>query len=285
MLLKGAHAVEREAKVLQELWSMGFPVPRVHGVCMNEEILGTRFYVMDHIEGRVIWDATFPEVDITQRPLYFDAMNEAIAQLHCINYTQAGLEDYGRPGEYLERQIARWTSQYADDASLVGRDPFIEKLIEWLPVHIPSSTECSIVHGDFRVDNMIFHPSEPRVIAVLDWELSTLGNPLADFAYHLMMFRMPPQIIAGLAGSDLAKLNIPTETEYIAAYCARTGRENIPDLDFYLSFNMFRLAAILHGIHGRLIRGSAVSPHAREMAASYPFVAKLAWQQSQGDQS
>jgi aminoglycoside phosphotransferase (APT) family kinase protein len=180
---------------------------------------------------------------------------------------------------YFERQIGRWSKQYlADDAA--GRVPDMDKLVEWLPAHIPPGDESAIVHGDYRCDNMIFHPTEPKVLAVLDWELSTLGHPLADFTYHLMMYRMPPGTTAGLVGSDLAALGIPSEEEYVAAYCRRTGRSGIADLDFYIAFNMFRLAAILHGIRGRVVRGTAASAHARHMAAQVEPMADLAWQQA-----
>ena len=279
-LLKGAHAVEREAEVLTALYSVGFPVPRVYGLCSDDSVIGTWFYVMDHIDGRIFWDLAFPEVSRDVRPRYFDAMNETLARLHSIDYAAIGLANYGRPGNYFERQIARWSKQYVSDVE-AGRDPHMDRLIEWLPAHVPSGDETRIVHGDFRVDNMIFHPTEPRVLAVLDWELSTLGHPLADFAYHLMMYRMPPLVTAGLGGADLQALNIPGESEYVAAYCRRTGRADIPHLDFYLAFNFFRFAAIAHGIKGRLARGTAASPHAIRMAETVPALAELAWQQAQ----
>ena len=279
-LLKGAHAVEREAQVLQALETTGFPVAHVHGLCMDDGVIGTWFYLMDCVDGRIFWDATFPDVSREERPRYFDAMNETLARLHCVDYGAIGLASYGRPGNYFERQIARWSRQYLGDVE-AGRDPNMDRLIEWLPAHIPTGDDTSIVHGDFRVDNLIFHPTEPRVLAVLDWELSTLGHPLADFAYHLMMYRMPPLIIAGLVGSDLQTLNIPNEADYIAGYCRRTGRDGIADLDFYVAFNMFRLAAIFHGIKGRLARGTAASAHANKMVAALPFIAQRAWDQAQ----
>ena len=280
LVLKGAHAIEREAQVMQALEEVGFPVPHVHGVCMDEKVIGTWFYVMDYVEGRIMWDATFPDVSRDERPRYFDAMNETIAKLHCIDYTAIGLAQYGRPGKYFERQIARWSRQYAADVE-AGRDSHIERMIEWLPGHIPPGDETCLVHGDFRVDNMIFHPTEPRVISVLDWELSTLGHPLADFAYHLVMYRMPPLGISGLVGADLGALGIPTEAQYVAEYCRRTQRDGIPGLDFYVAFNLFRLAAILHGIKGRVARGTATSESAREMVGSLPIVSQSAWEQAQ----
>jgi len=274
-LLKGAHAVEREARVLSALDGAGFPVAHVHGLCTDDDVIGTWFYVMDMVEGRIFWDATFAEVSRDERPAYFDAMNATIAQLHGIDHEAVGLGDYGKPGNYFERQIGRWSKQYLADTD-AGRDPDMDRLIAWLPANIPAGDETAIVHGDFRCDNMIFHPTEARVLAVLDWELSTLGHPLADFAYHAMMYRMPPHIVAGLAGADLAALNIPAETDYVAAYCRRTGRAAIPAYEFYIAFNLFRLAAIFHGIKGRAIRGTAASAHALERAKNFPTLARLA---------
>jgi aminoglycoside phosphotransferase (APT) family kinase protein len=274
-LLKGAHAVEREYRVLDALGRHGFPVARVHGLCTDDEVIGTSFYVMECIEGRIVWDATFPGMAASERAAHFDAMNATMARLHRIDVGEIGLADYGRPGNYFERQISRWTKQYLEDGH-AGRDANMDRLVAWLPGAIPSGDESRIVHGDYRCDNMIFHPTEPRVLAVLDWELSTLGHPLADFAYHAMMYRMPPDIVAGLAGADLAGLGIPREEDYVASYCARTGRSGIAGYDFYIAFNFFRLAAIFHGIKGRVIRGTAASAHAQERAAKFPVLARLA---------
>ncbi len=280
-LLKSAHAVDREYRVITALHGAGFPVARTYGLCTDESVIGTWFYVMDCVEGRVIWDTSFPDVPKTERAAYFDAMNATLAQLHTIDHEKIGLGDYGKTGNYFERQIGRWSKQYlADEAA--GRVADMDKLVEWLPSHIPTGDESTIVHGDFRCDNMIFHPSEPRVLAVLDWELSTLGHPLADFTYHLMMYRMPPGITAGLVGTDLAAAGIPSEQEYVARYCERTGRDGIENLSFYLSFNMFRLAAILHGIKGRVARGTAASAHAKQMASFVEPLAELALKQTQG---
>jgi aminoglycoside phosphotransferase (APT) family kinase protein len=230
---------------------------------------------MEMVEGRIFWDATFPEVSREERPAYFDAMNATLAQLHAFDPAAIGLGDYGKPGNYFARQIGRWSKQYlADD--LAGRNADMDALVEWLPTAIPEGDESSVVHGDFRCDNMIFHPTEPRVVAVLDWELSTLGHPLADFAFHAMMYRMPPEIVAGLKGADLAALNIPSEAEYVAAYCRRTGRAAIPEYEFAVAFNLFRLAAIFHGIKGRVLRGTAASAHAADRAAAFPRLAELA---------
>ncbi len=274
-VLKGAHAVEREAKVLSALGSVGFPVAHVHGLCTDESVIGSWFYVMEMVEGRIFWDATFPHVSREERPAYFDAMNATIAQLHSIDHEAVGLGDYGKPGNYFARQVGRWSKQYLEDG-LAGRDPNMHALVEWLPTAIPEGDETSVVHGDFRCDNMIFHPTKPRVIAVLDWELSTLGHPLADFAYHAMMYHMPPNIVAGLEGADLTALNIPSEAEYVAAYCRRTGRDSIASWDFYVAFNYFRLAAIFHGIKGRYLRGTAASAHAKDRAEAFPVLARLA---------
>ena len=274
-LAKGAHDVLREARILTALADTPVPVARVHGVCSDESVIGTPFFLMEMVEGRIFWDATFAEIARAERPAYFDAMNATIAALHRIAPEAVGLGDYGRPGNYFARQIARWSGQYLDDAD-AGRNEDMDALVAWLPQHIPAGDESRIVHGDFRCDNLIFHPHEPRVLAVLDWELSTLGHPLADFAYHAMMYRMPPDIVAGLGGADVAALGLPSEQDYVAAYCARTGRDGIADYEFYLAFNFFRIAAIFHGIKGRVIRGNAASAHARERAASFPRLARLA---------
>jgi aminoglycoside phosphotransferase (APT) family kinase protein len=200
--------------------------------------------------------------------------------LHGIDYRAAGLEGYGKPGTYFARQIARWVRSYREDEQ-AGRIPAMDRLADWLPAHIPDDgDETSIVHGDFRCDNMIFHPTEPRVVAVLDWELSTLGHPLADFTYHLMMYRTPKGLPAGMLGDDPVALGLPTEAEYVAAYCRRTGRAGIPALDFYLAFNMFRFAGIIHGIKGRLLRGNASSAHAAQMVSQLDDLAEHAWQQA-----
>lgn len=281
-LLKGAHAVEREARVLQALTKADFPVARVHALCTDDDVIGTWFYVMDMVEGRIFWDATFSAVPQPERAAHFDAMNATIAALHRIDPQTVGLEDYGRPGNYFARQVSRWTKQYLQDEA-AGRDPAMDRLVEWLPANIPQAEEVAIVHGDFRCDNMIFHPTEPRVLAVLDWELSTLGHPLADFTYHSMMYHMPPEIVAGLLGADLARLGLPSEADYVRSYCARTGRTEIPRplYLFCIAFNLFRLAAIFHGIKGRVVRGTAASAHARERATHFQRLAELAWERAQ----
>jgi aminoglycoside phosphotransferase (APT) family kinase protein len=274
-LIPGAHAVDREARVLSALGKAGFPVAHVFGLCTDDAVIGTWFYVMDMVEGRVFWDNTFPEIARDDRPAYFDAMNATIAQLHGFDPAAIGLGDYGKPGNYFARQIGRWTRQYLED-ELAGRNPDMDALVAWLPENIPPGDETSVVHGDFRCDNMIFHPTEPRILAVLDWELSTLGHPLADFAYNAMMYRVTPDIVPGLGGADIAALNIPSEADYVAAYCRRTGRASIPNYPFYLAFNLFRLAAIFHGIKGRVLRGTAANAQAAARAEALPRLARIA---------
>jgi aminoglycoside phosphotransferase (APT) family kinase protein len=279
-LLKGAHAVDREARMISALEMTDFPVPHVYALCTDDSVIGSWFYVMDLVAGRIFWEASFPGVPDVDRPLYFDSMNETLARLHRIDPNTIGLGDFGRPGNYFARQIARWSKQYVEDAD-AGRLADMDMLVEWLPANIPPGDEVSIVHGDYRVDNMIFHPTEPRVLAVLDWELSTLGHPLADFTYHLMMYRMPPQLSAGLLGLELKALGLPPEEEYVAAYCRRTGREGIQDLGFYMAYNMFRLAAIYHGIKGRAMRGTAASAAADQTAAKLPALAARAREEAE----
>jgi aminoglycoside phosphotransferase (APT) family kinase protein len=282
-LLKSAHAVDREYRVISALYPTGFPVARPFGLCTDDSVIGTWFYIMDFVDGRVIWDGTFPDVPTSERHRYFDAMNETIARLHGTDPMSIGLHDFGKPGNYFARQIGRWSQQYQADIEEAGRVPDMDRLAEWLPENIPPGEEVAIVHGDYRCDNMIFHQTEPRVLAVLDWELSTLGHPLADFSYHLMMYRMPPTGTVGLVDCDLAAMNIPTERAYVEAYCRRTGRdpdEVAANMDFYVAYNMFRLAAIVHGIRARVTRGTAASAHAKAMSATVEPLAALAWEQA-----
>ncbi len=280
-LLPGAHAVEREARVMAALGNTGFPVPRIHGLCEDESVIGTAFFVMDMVEGRIIWEATFPGLTPTDRAAHFDAMNATIAQLHMVDPSTVGLSDYGRPSNFVERQVARWSKQYEQDVE-AGRVPAMDRLVDWLRANLPPDAgDARIVHGDFRCDNMIFAADSPRVAAVLDWELSTLGDPAADFVYHLMMYRMPAGMFTGLDGLDFAALGIPSEADYIAAYCRRTGRDTLPHIDYLMAFVMFRLAAITHGIRGRLARGNASSGHAAATAALTEPLADLAWKQAE----
>lgn len=279
-LLASAHAVDREYRVLSALAQVpGFPVPRTHLYCADAAVIGTPFYVMEFVAGRNFWDTTFPDVPRAERPRYFDAMNATLAALHRVDYAALGLADFGRAGGYLARQIERWGKQYRADTA-AGRVADMDRLIDWLAAHVPADDTTTLVHGDFRCDNLIFHASDPRIVAVLDWELATLGHPLADFSYHALMYRMPPMGVTGLLGRDFAAENIPSEAEYVAAYCRRTGRDGIPDLDFYAAFNLFRLAAIFHGIRGRVVAGTAVNARAREYAALVEPVAALGWEQA-----
>ena len=274
-LLPGAHAVDREARVLAALGAQGFPVAHVYGLCLDPAVIGSWFYVMELVEGRIFWDAALPTIPRADRPDYCDAMNAVLAQLHGFDPQAIGLGDYGKPGNYFARQIGRWTKQYlADD--LAGRNADMDALIAWLPEAIPPGDETTVVHGDFRCDNMIFHPTEPRVLAVLDWELSTLGHPLADFANHTMIYHMPAELGTGLGGVDLTALNIPSEADYVAAYCRRTGRAGIANYPFYIAFNLFRMAGIFHGIKGRVLRGTAANAQATRRAEEFPVLARLA---------
>lgn len=277
LLVKGAHDVLREARVIAALGATDVPVPRVHAVCADESVIGSAFYVMAMVEGRIFWDASFAQVPKPERAAYFDAMNRTIAALHKVDPNAVGLGDYGRPGNYFARQIGRWTQQYQAD-EVAGRDADMDALIARLPTAIPTNDETTIIHGDFRCDNLIFHPERPEVLAILDWELSTLGNPLSDFAYHALMYRVPPDIVAGLGGADPVALGLPEESAYIDAYCRNTGRPGIANWNFYIAFNLFRLAAIFHGIKGRALRGSASSAQARSRAEAFPKVAALARQ-------
>ncbi|MDJ0919240.1 MAG: phosphotransferase family protein [Woeseiaceae bacterium] len=278
-LLKSAHAVDREFRVISALYSADFPVPRPYVYCDDAEVIGTPFFIMEFLDGRIFWDLDLPGMEPEERSAIYDDVNNTIARLHNFDYEALGLSDYGKPGNYFERQISRWTGQYR--ASETDTVESMDALIEWLPGNIPADDSASIVHGDYRLDNMIVHPTEPRVIAVLDWELSTIGHPLADFTYHLMTWEMPEIGIGsiGLADKDLAALGIPDEESYMATYCERTGRvDGIADRHFYSAFNFFRLAAILQGIAGRVRDGTASSAHAGQAVRAVKPLADLGWQ-------
>jgi aminoglycoside phosphotransferase (APT) family kinase protein len=280
-LLPGAHAIEREHRVLEALGRQGFPVARVYGLCESESVIGTAFYVMDMVEGRIFWEAQLPGLSNDDRAAAFDSMNSTIARLHNFDPARIRLGDYGKATGFVERQVARWSKQYAGDVE-AGRIEAMDRLVGWLETHLPAdSGRASVVHGDFRCDNMIFDAAAPAVRAVLDWELSTLGDPASDFTYHLLMYRMPNGLFAGLAGMDLDSLGIPSEEDYVAAYCRRTGRDQLPNKDYLVVFNLFRLAAILHGIRGRIARGTASSSHAVETASKLEPLAELAWAEAQ----
>ena len=278
-LLPSAHAVDREYRVISALHGAGFPVARPHALCEDDAVIGTAFYVMDYVEGRVLWDQSLPGMTKAERFAIWEELNRVIAKLHLLDYRALGLETFGKPGNYIERQIARWTKQY--QAS--GTEPIaaMDELIAWLPQNIPPETGTTVVHGDYRLDNVIYHRAEPRILAVLDWELSTLGDPLADFAYHCMSWHIPPGQFRGIGGLDLAALGIPSESEYIAMYCQRTGRAGIDPShwDFYMAYNLFRIAAILQGIAKRVVDGTAASDHARDAGARARPMAELGWRQ------
>jgi len=282
-LLASAHAVDREFKVISALGRhTDVPVPRAHVLCTDDSVIGTWFYVMDHVEGRIYWDPSFPDVPVAERRAHSFALCDALARLHRVDPEAAGLADYGKSTGYLSRQIARFSKQYSED-SAGGRVESMERVIEWLPKNMPQQEPpAAVVHGDYRADNAIFHPTEPRIVAILDWELSSLGDPLADFAYHLMAYRLPTLSIPMLAGRDLDELGLPSEAEYVAHYEQVTGARVDPrDLEFYLAFGMFRLAGIFHGIRSRVVRGTAVSAQARHYAGFTDTICDLAWAQAQ----
>jgi len=278
-LLPSAHAVDREFRVMSALAGTGVPVAKMHALCEDDAVIGTAFYVMEYVEGRILWDPTLPDMAPAQRTAHYDELNRVIATLHRVDYNEIGLGDFGRTGNYIERQVARWSRQY--QAAGADRIDAMDRLIEWLPKHVPEGDETSIVHGDYRLDNVIFHPTEPRILAVLDWELATLGHPLSDFAYQVMAWRLSPQEFRGLKGADLEALGIPLEADYVAAYCRRTGRTGIPNWEFYLIFNMFRIAAILHGVLARALQGNAASADAVAMGSRARPVADVAWRMAQ----
>lgn len=274
-LLKSAHAVDREYRVISALAGTDVAVPRTYCLCTDESVIGTWFYIMECVEGRVLWNLDLPGMNPQERASLYDSMNSVIAALHSVDYEKVGLGDFGRPGNYVSRQISRWSKQYY--ASKSEDNPAMDNLIKWLPENIPQADETAIVHGDYRLDNIVIHPTEPRVVAVLDWELSTLGDPLSDFAYHCMLWRLPPELFNGMLGLDLETLGIPTEEEYVAAYCRRTGREQIENWDFYQAFNLFRLSAILEGILGRVRDGTAANKEAANTADRAKPLAEFGW--------
>lgn len=279
-LVPSAHAIEREYRVMLALsMHTQFPVAKPLLFCEETAVIGTAFYLVEFVEGRIFWEPSLPDLSRDARQPIYDAMISTLADLHAIDYRAIGLEDFGRSEGYVARQVARWSKQYVIDSEAAGRIPALEKLIEWLPKNAPLSTSApTIVHGDYRLDNLMFDRSAPRIGAVLDWELSTIGEPLADFAYHLMIYRMASGGVRGLYGVDLGALGIPSEQQYVAAYCARRGLDDIPDLTYYLAFCMFRLAAICHGIGARVHRGTAVNPEAAKYAAQVEPLAELALQ-------
>lgn len=275
-LLKSAHAVDREYRVISRLYEQGFPVPRPYLLCEDTSIVGTMFYIMEFVDGRIFWELDLPDCGHAERRAIYDNVNGTLAQLHSLDIVSSGLGDFGRPGNYFERQISRWSKQY--QASETTNIAAMDRLIEWLPGNVPADDSNAVVHGDFRLDNLVIHPTEPRVIAVLDWELSTIGHPIGDFTYHLMAWQMPDVGIGsvGLAGKDLKSLGIPSEDEYVEQYCQRSGRPNgIQDRDFYSAYNFFRIAAIVQGIAGRVRDGTAASAEASRAASAVQPLAEL----------
>lgn len=276
-LLPSAHAVDREFRVISALHPTGFPVARPYGLCMDEAVIGSAFYVMEAVDGRIFWEASLPELDAEARGAIYEAETATLARLHAIEPAAVGLSDYGKAGNYFARQVERWSRQYrASETSAIAE---MDRLIAWLPETLPEQERVSIVHGDFRLDNMIFAAGASEVRAVLDWELSTLGDPMADFTYFLMPWILPDMGggRGGLMGRDLAALSIPTLEETVERYCALTGRNGVPALDWYFAYNLFRIAAILQGIAGRVRDGTAVSTQAAQQGERVGLLAAAAW--------
>ena len=276
-LLPSAHAIDREYRVMSALAATDVPVPRTYALCEDAAVIGTAFYVMEHVQGRILWDPSLPDMTPAERAAIFDSMNAAIAAMHRVDLARTGLADYGKPGNFFARQIGRWTTQYR--ASETERIEAMDRLIEWLPQNIPPGDATARVHGDYRLDNLVFHATEPRVVAVLDWELSTLGHPMADFAYHALAWETAASTGRGLAGLDLAALGIPSAQAYMERYCQRTGMAAPArvEWDFYIAYNLFRGAAISQGILRRALDGSASSPHALEAGRKARAVAEAGW--------
>jgi len=286
-LLPSAHAIEREYRVMAALAGRGVPVPQMLALCEDEAVIGRAFYIMSFADGRVLWEQSLPGMGRDERAAIYDEMNRVIAALHGVDVEAAGLADYGKPGNYFERQIGRWGKQYM--ASITQPIQAMDQLLAWLPLHMPASardaSKVSVVHGDYRLDNLVFHPTEPRVLAVLDWELSTVGHPLADFSYHCMAWHIPPGSFRGIGGLDHAALGIPLEADYVRRYCERTGLATpeslAADWNFYLAYNLFRMAAILQGIAKRVDDGTASSAQARQAGAGARPLAELGWRVAQ----
>jgi len=276
-LLPSAHLVEREYRVMKALEATDVPVPHMVHLCEDADVIGQTFFVMEHVEGRVPTAPGLPEVDdAVERGEIYDAMNDALARLHAVDFEAIGLGGFGKPTDYVARQISRWTVQY--EAARTEPIAAMERLIEWLPRHLPDKEETAIAHGDYRLDNLILHPTESRVLAVLDWELSTLGHPLADVAFNCMTYHLPEgPLWKGLGALDCETLGIPSESDYVAAYCQRTGRNGIHDWDFFMAFGLFRLASICQGVYARALQGNASSANALEVGEKAPMLAEAAW--------
>ncbi|MES2483047.1 MAG: phosphotransferase [Pseudomonadota bacterium] len=274
-LLPGAHAIDREHRVMKALQGTAVPVPKMLAYCDDASIIGTPFFLMDFLDGRVLADQALPGMTPAERGAIYREMNRVIAALHSVDWNAVGLETFGKPGNYFGRQIARWSRQCRESTVPLSED--MVRLMDWLPEHIPPGDETTLVHGDFRLDNLVFHPSEPRVIGVLDWELSTLGHPLADFAYHCMSWHIPATLWRGIAGLDLGALGIPSEDDYMRMYTQSTGRDAAEHWQFYMAYNLFRMAAILHGIAQRAVDGTAAAADAVETGAKAAPLAALGW--------
>jgi aminoglycoside phosphotransferase (APT) family kinase protein len=275
-LLPSAHQVEREYRIIKALAATDVPVPRVHLLCEDTGVIGTAFFVMDFVEGRIMRDPMMPDSSPHERAACYDSINDVLARLHKVDFRAVGLGDYGRPQAYVARQLARWSKQY--EASKIDEIPEMDRLIEWLGRNIPAD-ETTIAHGDYRIENIVFHPTEPRVVAVLDWELSTLGHPLSDLAWTCRAYHCPPGIdgVSSFQGIDLNAYGIPSEKEFVAAYCRRVGRASVPDLMFFVAFSFFRGAAIAQGIAMRAKLGNASGPDAASRGAKARLTAELGW--------
>ncbi len=278
-LLPSAHAIEREFRVMHALASEGIPVPRTVLLVEDESIIGRAFYLMEHVEGRIFWEQSLPGISVGERAMIYDEMNRVIARLHTVDIGHSGLSDFGKTGNYFARQINRWSKQYR--ASETQTIEAMNRLLEWLPSNIPPGDETTIVHGDYRMDNLVFHPTEPRIVAILDWELSTLGHPLADFSYHCMSWHIAPGGFRGIAGLNHHALGIPSEADYMRRYTERTGRGPIENWNFYLAYNLFRIAAILQGVYKRATEGIASSDNAVKSGENARALAELGWQYAQ----
>ena len=278
-LLKSAHQVDREYRIMKALADTDVPVPRMVALCEDESIIGTAFYVMEYLEGRIFRDPQMPGASRAERAAVYDSMNDVLARLHKVDFAKIGLSDFGRPGNYFERQISRFIQQYR--AAQTDQIPEMEELISWLPGNIPVEDSVSIAHGDYRLENTIFHPTEPRMIAVLDWELSTIGHPLADLAYNCLGYHYINPRQGGLVGIDHAASGIPTEAEHVRRYCERTGRGPIDKWPFYVSFSLFRLASISQGVYKRGLDGNASSETAAQFGNTCQLLAQNAWRLAQ----
>jgi aminoglycoside phosphotransferase (APT) family kinase protein len=273
-LLQSAHAVDREYRVMRALDDTEVPTAKMYALCEDDAIIGTSFFVMEYVDGRIFWNVQLPELERDERRAVYDELARVLAAIHTVDIESVGLSDYGRPDAYVARQVSRWTKQYV--ASQTADVKQMNALIEWLPANIPDDEATALVHGDYRLDNLIFHPEEPRALAVIDWELSTLGHPLSDLAYTCMLYDVMLPKIGGLAGTNFEKSGIPSEEAFVARYCELVGRDGVPDLAYYKAFSLFRLAAIAQGVYKRSIDGNASSPEASLFGAAVPHLAGIA---------